>query len=303
MKDMSQHRSAMLQIILCGFLGVFGVHCDSPTNPSEIQVSYEHYRAVWSPDSSTIVFIARINNTQGIYAVDTLGSNLRLVYGGDTGGPTWSSDSKWLAFSQGLNIWKVKATGDSLRQLTNGGGDVRPSWSRDGKTIAFVRTGISVIDVATDSIRSLTGIGDYPSWHPNGEEIFMQVTSGGGTIASFYAVHRDSGTNRLVFTISAGGVCSFSSISPSGQELLFSLTPFTGVTQIWKVDMVANSSQQLTEDGGDFATWSPDGSKIVYTRITFGDGALWIMNRDGTGKRRLTSPPGIAAKSNFKVPD
>jgi len=212
------------------------------------------------------------------------------LYAGDTGGPTWSSDSKWLAFSQGLNIWKVKVTGDSAKQLTTGGGDVRPSWSRDGKTIAYVRTGIWLVDIAGDSTRPLIGLGDFPSWHPNGTEVVMMVTSGNGTVSYFYAVRRDSGNVRLISTVSAAGVCSFSSISSDGQELLFSLTPFNGITQIWKVDLTGSGAQQLTEDGGDFAAWSPDGSKIVYTRTTFGDGALWVMNKDGSGKRRLTSP-------------
>ena len=146
-------RNSILQSIKCVLFVLLVASCDSPTNPTELQQSYVHYRAVWSPDSATIVFIARINDIQGIYAVDTSGSNLRLVYAGDTGGPTWSSDSRWLAFSQQLNIRKVKVNGDSAAQLTTGGGDVRPSWSRDGKTIAFVRTGVWLLDIAKDSTR------------------------------------------------------------------------------------------------------------------------------------------------------
>jgi len=284
------NRNTFHGFLVGAVLATFIIGCETTTGPEEIQVTYKHSRAVWSPDNSTIAFIATINNTQGIYAVDTSGSNLRLVYAGDTGGPTWSSDSKWLAFSQFRNIWKVKANGDSIQQLTNSNGDVRPSWSRDGKTIAFVRTGIWLFEVAGDSERTLYGLGDFPSWHPNGVEVVMQTLSGSGTIASFYAIHRDSGTARLFYTVSSSGVCSFSSISPNGQELLFSLTPFTGATQIWRVDMTANTSQQLSDDGGDFASWSPNGSKIVFTRIAFEDGGLWIVNKDGTGKRRLTTP-------------
>ena len=118
----------------------------------------------------------------------------------------------------------------------------------------------------------------------------MMATSGSGSVSYFYAVRVDSGNARLIFTVSASGVCSFSSISPNGQDLAFSLTPFSGITQIWKLDLIGGAAAQLTEDGGDFAGWSPGGSKIVYTRTTFGDGALWIMNKDGSGKRRLTSP-------------
>lgn len=267
---------------------VFTVSCESPTGPPEIRESYVHYRAAWSPDGSTIVFIARINNVQGIYAVDTSGSNFRPIYSGDTGGPTWSPDSKWLAFSQGLSIWKVKTTGDSLKQLTNGGNDVRPSWSRDGKTIAYARTSIWLVDVNGDTTRQLINVGDFPTWHPNGTEVVMMVQS--PPVYYFYAVRTDTSSFRSMFTLTSSDYCSFSSISPNGNELIFSLTPSNDYTQIWRADMTSRQLSKLTDDGGDFAAWSPDGSKIVYTRTQYGDGGLWIMNADGSGKRRLTSP-------------
>jgi len=262
--------------------------CEPTTAPTQLQESIIHYRAAWSPDSSTIAFIAYINGTQGIYAVDTSGSNLRLIYAGDTGGPTWSADSKSLAFSMHLNIYKIKANGDSLTQISNGGQDVRPSWSRDGKTIAFVSAGISLLDVKTDTIRTLIGIGDFPSWHPNGLEVVMMVSS--GSTFYFYAVRTDSGNARQLFALNAVGDISFASISPTGQEIVFTLATFNDLTQIWKIDLVGGVLSKLTDDGGDFAAWSPDGKKIAYTRTALGDGALWVMNRDGSGKKRVTSP-------------
>ncbi|MBI3005790.1 MAG: PD40 domain-containing protein [Ignavibacteriales bacterium] len=271
-------------------LAFTAVNCDPPPGPEQIQVSYAHYWAVWSPDGATFAFLASINNTQGIYAVDSSGSDLRVVFAGAVGGPTWSADSKWLAFSRQLDIWKVKATGDSAQQLTDGGGDARPSWSSDGRTIAFFRDGVWLLEVETDSLRLLNEFGDHPSWHPNGTEVVMMATSGGGTVSTFYAVHRDSGTVRQLSTVSGGGYCDFPKISPGGSEVVFSLTPFSGITQIWKVDIVSGGAQQLTQDGGDFASWSPDGNRIVYTRTTYGDGALWVMNADGSGKTRLTTP-------------
>ena len=40
------------------------------------------------------------------------------------------------------------------------------------------------------------------------------------------------------------------------------------------------------------ASWSPDGTKIVYARSTAGniaDAEIWTMNADGTGKTQITA--------------
>ena len=40
-------------------------------------------------------------------------------------------------------------------------------------------------------------------------------------------------------------------------------------------------------------SWSPDGTKIVFTSSRDGNAELYIMNRDGSGVRRLTNNPAI----------
>ncbi|MEK6566034.1 MAG: hypothetical protein AABZ41_04930 [Bacteroidota bacterium] len=280
-----------LRMFVAGGLAVLAVGCQSTTGPVEVQQSYVHYRAAWSPDGATLAFLANINNTLGIYAVDSSGSNIRLIYAGDTGGPTWSPDSKWLAFSKGLSLYKIKANGDSLKQITVSANDIRPSWSRDGKLIAYERSGSTwLYNVTNDSIRSLISPGYFPSWHPNGMEVVLMVPSSTSPVYFFYAVRVDSASNRLLISISTNDDLSFASISPSGQHLIFTLSPYNDIAGIWKADLSNGAAVKLTVDGGDFASWSPDGSKIVYTRTQAGDGALWIMSSDGTGKRRLTSP-------------
>lgn len=280
-----------LKMYVAGGLAVLAAGCQSTTGPVEIQQSYVHYRAVWSPDGATVAFLANISNTLGIYAVDSSGSNIRLIYAGDTGGPTWSPDSKWLAFSKGLVLYKIKASVDSLRQITSGGNDIRPSWSRDGRMIAFESSGGTwLYKVTNDSIRSLISPGYFPSWHPNGTEVVIMVPSFSAPVYFFYAVRVDSGLYRSLISISTNDDLSFASVSPTGQHLIFTLSPYNDLAGIWKADLSNGAAVKLTVDGGDFASWSPDGSKIVYTRTQSGDGALWIMNSDGTEKRRLTSP-------------
>ena len=93
---------------------------------------------------------------------------------------------------------------------------------------------------------------------------------------------------RVIGSFNAVADCGFSTISPSGAEIAFGVLPPENYAQIWIYNIVQNHLSKLTDDGGDYPAWSPDGSKIVYTRTQQGDGGLWIMNADGSGKRRLT---------------
>jgi Tol biopolymer transport system component len=63
------------------------------------------------------------------------------------------------------------------------------------------------------------------------------------------------------------------------------------------------ASVQLTHNRiGDFGpAWSPDGRRIAFSRQVGNGDALFVMNADGTGVRRLTTPvqgPGGAASSD-----
>jgi Tol biopolymer transport system component len=44
----------------------------------------------------------------------------------------------------------------------------------------------------------------------------------------------------------------------------------------------------MTYKGGNCPAYSPSGDKIVYTNTNINEGGLWIMNRDGANKHRLT---------------
>jgi Tol biopolymer transport system component len=273
------------------------VGCQDPTVPTLFQQSYLHIQPGWSKDGRTIAFSATYNNVSGLYLVDSSGSNVRLLYAGIPQGCAWSPDSKSLVFMENYNLYEIDVSGDSALPLTSYGADMFPSWSPDGGKIAFSRDGLGIYLYSLQTAQS-TGVfqaGDYPSWHPDGELVALGQTGSGenGNVYVFYALSADSLHWRTLLTFLAPGICGYASVSPAGlteQEIVFSLSPSAGYTQIWKVSVASGAMTQLTSDGGDFPAWSPDGSKIVYTRTQKGDGGLWIMNADGSGKHRLTTP-------------
>jgi len=270
--------------------------CSKTTEPTDVYQSYIHIRPAWSPDGSTIAFTGLVRDTLGIYLVDTTGANLRLLRPGDGIGVTWSPDSRWIAFSSNDSLIAMTVTGDSVRPLT-AGGSIRPSWSPDGFRIAFVKqtTGLSLLNVGSGAVVSLNrSRGDFPSWNPlTLELVYLEAdpyASSQGILYEFKALDIPADTARVLWTSLSQYTLGFSSISPKGTELLVTLAGQGAYYSLHSADVLLKTSKRLTDDGGDYGAWSPDGGRIVYTRTQEGDGALWIMYADGSGKRRLTSP-------------
>ena len=93
--------------------------------------------------------------------------------------PTWSPDSKWVAFSNFNEIYRVPIDGGVPEQLTSEGEtEIGPSWSPDGASIEFNDwpypghlPGIKVLDLASKKVSLWPGTqGKYiPSWSPDGK--------------------------------------------------------------------------------------------------------------------------------------
>ena len=273
--------------------------CDPVSAPEDtISDSYLHGRAAWSPDGKTIAFSSMVSGQEGIYVTDTLGTNVRQILKGDGVGVNWSPDGKWIAFAKAGSIFRMSPNGDSLKQLTDAVGAIRPSWSTDGSKIAFVERDASgyislwVYDVAKDTSSLIISRGDYPSWLPTTGEIVVldgQYDPYSGYVAyAFIAIDPLTTNLRFITSFSAAANCAFSSVSPKSTEIVYGVLPSNDYSEIYKYSISSNSHSKITSDGGDYPAWSPDGSRIVYTRTQQGDGGLWIMNADGNGKRRLT---------------
>jgi TolB protein len=252
-----------------------------------------HERAAWSPDGLTIAFTNQAQGGQGIYLVDTSGANLRVLKSGEGIGLSWSPDSKWIVFSANGSLHKIKANGDSLTQLTTSATHARPSWSPDGTRIVFRSGGLRILVLATGSHAQILNTGDFPTWTAAGMIFFMTSASASPNADYFFESVDSTGAGRqTLYQRRAASDLGFSSMNQAGTHFVFSARPFdrSNAAQIVRVNVNTAQTVQLTIDGGDFPAWSPDGSKIVFTRTAWGDGGLWIMNADGSDKHRLTQP-------------
>jgi Tol biopolymer transport system component len=94
--------------------------------------------AAWSPSGDWIAYVRgwSADTLEGdIVLVRPNGDDEHRVGRGDE--PSWSPDSKRLAFTRGEDVWTMGSDGSDPRLLVRNGHT--PVWSRDGELIAFAR--------------------------------------------------------------------------------------------------------------------------------------------------------------------
>jgi Tol biopolymer transport system component len=255
----------------------------------------------WSPDGSTIAYVHgdTLAGKTGIYFIDPDGKNKRLFYASiGANAPTWSPDGEWIAFSDNAQIYKIKATGDSLTQLTFEGRNFFPAWSPDGQWIAYDRSyaypespdvqGIWIM-CRDGKNRNRIANGRFPDWHANGEDLIF-VGWYDSTKGGIIQYNLQSKNQKLIFDGTTNDN-RFPKYSPNGTKIALTSQELSRPSkwpQIWVMDADGTNLRQLTTTQGYTCDWSPDGEWIVYTDSRAVNGRLWIMRNDGSNPRQLT---------------
>lgn len=97
-----------------------------------------------------------------------------------------------------------------------------------------------------------------------------------------------------------GGIAILPTWAPNGNELAFtyfkrSLEYPNGHPQLWRANLGTGRTSAFTGRGdlNTGASYSPDGSKIVFTLSQGGNPEIYVINSDGSGLKRLTRSEGI----------
>jgi len=178
-------------------------------------------------------------------------------------------------------------------RLTSGSGNRNPSINRRGTMVAFASSsGLYTIRPDGTGLIQIDSnpLADYPEFSPDGMWVFY-VRNG-----DVYARRADgSGTSiRLTFTGNVAGDLRF---SPSGQEMV--LTGYVNSQRhificpvqisYSTMTVVAGTPVDLTSSTSENyqASFSPDGNTIIFISTRNQISELWLMNRDGTGQRKI----------------
>lgn len=224
----------------------------------------------------------------------------------DNSHPAWSPDGTKIAFVSDItehkdNIWIINVDGTGLKRLTlDEVSEGCPAWSPDGEKIAFAssRSGnpdIWVINVDGTGLTQLTtwsGCNTNPAWSPDGTKIAYEAWTA-------IQVINEDGTGKRLLTTAAG----HPTWSPDGNQIAFSSPTAVKEGNLWntflnisKINIDGTGLVRLTFGENHYRdpVWSPDGTKIIFTSVSFdreGENAVWSISPDGTELRKVFSDP------------
>ncbi len=172
---------------------------------------------------------------------------------------------------------------------------MRPAWSPNGQRIVFNRyaPGADIVVMNADGTgQTSLGPGYDPSWSPDGSKlVFVAIGECGDQSGGIHTMNPD-GTGRAFLGCGPPGVGEDGEgtpvWSPDGGLVAFSadLAEF----DIFTIEPSGANRINLTTSPTDLdrdPNWSPDASRIAWGRDPFSVEAVWVMNRDGTGKAQL----------------
>lgn len=278
-----------------------------PTEP-DICTPYAffHTDPAWNPKSNQIIYIRSIieegQGHVGLYIYDLIAAEERLVVNGatDMSSQAWNPDGEWITFGFFGTLYKVRPDGTDLTQLTFERQRFRPAWSPDGQWIAYDDATVSAPDQGTWIMRPdgsenhwLSQVnGTFQAWHPNGDRVLTirQIPSFEYRIFINYIdpeTPRDTLNPYPSHNPDWAGIRN-ASFSPDGSHILYEMAHrFVLDRNIWAMNINGSSIHRLTTTGGAMPAWSPDGSTIAYANIYWREQVIWLMDANGSNKRRM----------------
>ena len=198
-------------------------------------------------------------------------------------------------------IYIMNPDGSGQTNLTrNKSVDVHPTWSPTGQQILFVsnRDGVSdlyLMDADGANVQKVfkdSKLRFAPAWSPDGKRISYCRT---GAVRELYIASLDKKNEERIAPV--GRFDGYSSWSADGTKIVFGAPLRQGNTssRIHIFNLATREKEVLFGEviGASMMapTWSPSDDKIAFTWFQGGTSAIYIMESDGSSRKRVVDPP------------
>lgn len=217
------------------------------------------------------------------------------------------------AYEESRDLLVLDAASGERGALHDGTGAVLwGAWSPGGSRIAYIveepRPGYEIVVADADGGDPVTIVEQDDTGAVGPDLLNLAWSPDGSRIAYSGRTFRRGVANRTIFIVNADGSgratvldghWEWVSWAPDGQRLLLSGFPEseteTAQFDLYTAGLDGEELVQLTDDAAieHSPSWSPDGSRIVFSEGGDYDQDVYVMNADGSDVRRLTERDGF----------
>ena len=202
------------------------------------------------------------------------------------------------------NVWLVKPTGRDLRQITNLAGEsMSPAWSPDGRFIVFTHIdqkshALGVWDRSTGKVQRIRFPGNVvigPAFMPDNK---VAVALSNGKYPVIFQLNHVFQKERV---LEQGNSINVSpTFDKTGTKMAFTSSRLGG-PQIFLKDLSSGSTTRVSMNGtyNTEANLSPDGTLVVYSRMTDFGHRIFVQDMLTGMERQITFGPGSDEQPSF----
>lgn len=241
--------------------------------------AYLYADASIQEDKVLINTIPRYGQTQGLYMLEAVDgkfvqTDLRFPSAPEVAAelylqPKWSLDGKKIAFTDGIDVWTLKADGTGRKWVTPYAQERQEGKGRDAGA-------------------------SFPVWSVKGDMICYTLTVYGekGIRRELWVMQADGTGPKMLFAEELDS--QFQVFQPeytnqpffdaTDERVIFTATD-RGIPNIYAVEVKDGKIHRLTESGAIYPALLPEEGVIVYTSLEGNTESIWLMNSDGSEKR------------------